>query len=417
MRNENHAWSLGRRQLLKSAGAVTLMAGASPLLAGVVHSAASQGQSSSDDSQIREIVSCLLFSRKEVDNLLLGGATDYIARKYDPDLGYVFSNCKFRHGVDHSVCTYTYDSLGARLTAKYADLPCRIHSYGNSFTHGDQVNDAETWQEQLAAHFGEPIRNFGVGDYSVYQAYLRMKREETRNPGKVIIFTIYDDDHRRSLAAVIPGWAPRPYLTVDVDTGSCEEHSNPCPTPGSLYQLCDFDWVYAQFHEQCRVALRKYWLGAKTIAEISSLVREEGLTPQGASAKEVESLLVRDALFGSKRVVEKIEMFAKAQGKQVLYVLAYGTRRMRQSLEEGYRFDEEFVAFLRQQRVPFVDMMQVHTADAANFKGPLTDYLKRYYVNGKGHYSPAGNLFLAFAIKNQLLELLDPQPPAYATTS
>ena len=32
--------------------------------------------------------------------------------------------------------------------------------------------------EYLAAHLGEPLRNFGVGGYGVYQAYRRLVREE-----------------------------------------------------------------------------------------------------------------------------------------------------------------------------------------------------------------------------------------------
>jgi hypothetical protein len=76
----------------------------------------------------------------------------------------------------------------------------------NSFTSCEQVSDGETWQEILAAHLGEPIRNFGTGAYSVYLAYLRMQREEKRWPAKYIIFNIYDDDHYRNL---LPWQRPR----------------------------------------------------------------------------------------------------------------------------------------------------------------------------------------------------------------
>ena len=56
------------------------------------------------------------------------------------------------------------------------DRPCRMNTYGDSFTQCHQVSDGETWQEYLAAHLGEPVRNFGVGGYGVYQAYRRMLR-------------------------------------------------------------------------------------------------------------------------------------------------------------------------------------------------------------------------------------------------
>jgi len=35
---------------------------------------------------------------------------------------------------------------------------------GDSFTHCDQVSDGETWQEFLASHIREPVKNFGVGE-------------------------------------------------------------------------------------------------------------------------------------------------------------------------------------------------------------------------------------------------------------
>jgi len=72
----------------------------------------------------------------------------------------------FKEGVDGSVSSYRYDKWDARRTIAYADRPCRINTYGNSFTSCEQVSDGETWQEYLASHLGEPVRNFGIGGYS-----------------------------------------------------------------------------------------------------------------------------------------------------------------------------------------------------------------------------------------------------------
>ena len=58
---------------------------------------------------------------------------------------------------------------------------CRINTYGDSFTQGSQVSDGETWQEILAAHMGEPVRNWGIGGHGVYQAY---RRDESRVEGR-----------------------------------------------------------------------------------------------------------------------------------------------------------------------------------------------------------------------------------------
>lgn len=80
--------------------------------------------------------------------------------------------------LSRSRLVYDYEADGARKLVNCPERPCRVHSYGDSFTHCDQVSDGETWQECLAAHLREPIRNYGVGGYSVYQAYRRMRAVE-----------------------------------------------------------------------------------------------------------------------------------------------------------------------------------------------------------------------------------------------
>src|SRR5262249_16347034 len=85
----------------------------------------------------------------------------------------------------------------------YAHEPCRLNAYGDSFTEGVQVSDGETWCEYLAAHLGEPVRNFGIGGYGVYQAYRRMLRQEaTATTAEHLILNIWGlDDHLRSIDA------------------------------------------------------------------------------------------------------------------------------------------------------------------------------------------------------------------------
>ena len=149
------------------------------------------------ERQAHAYLKSILYPREQLEDWILGKAT--LGEAYDSQLGWLFADRRVKHGVDGSISTYRY--AGARRTIMYGDNPCRINTYGDSFTHCDQVSDGETWQEVIAAHLCEPLRNFGVGGYSVYQAYLRMVREETRTPARYIIFNIYDD---RSLSK--PAW-------------------------------------------------------------------------------------------------------------------------------------------------------------------------------------------------------------------
>jgi hypothetical protein len=123
------------------------------------------------------------------------------------------------------------------------------------------VNDGETWQEYLAGHFGEPIGNYGVGGYGVYQAYRRMLRQKkTDDKAECIIFYIWGDDPTRSLMrarwAATYRWQkssvwdkrlfhgnPWAHIEMDLSTGRFAEKENPLSTPESLYNMCDPEWM------------------------------------------------------------------------------------------------------------------------------------------------------------------------------
>jgi len=381
----------------------------------------------------RSYLEQVVYTRSEAANWLTGTNTGYIAEKYDSDIGWVPHAGHFKHGIDGANCEYTYEASGARRMTLFADRPCRINTYGNSFTHCDQVSDGETWQERLAAHLCEPIRNFGVSGHSVYQMYVRMKREESRTPAKYIILNIYSDDHTRSLC----GWAgmttlrpktagqvvrrpTNPYVKANPANKEFVELPNCCPTPESLFNLCDLDWVYEHFKDDFRLKLVvareniKQKTPEKSYGTISALAEEQGMPAQIDSAESLmattEKIHMRAAIYSTMRIVEKVEEFATAHQKKVLYVLSYTVAHAAAALKSGRRLDQDLVDFLDRKGLPYVDDLKAHQADWANFKFGVDDYLKRYYI---GHYNPLGNFFQAFAIKDKLAEMLEPKPLAY----
>jgi len=360
------------------------------------------GQEKINDRQhadARDYLSKLVYKRQDVDAWFAGRAYPFC--KYDGEFGWLLRDARFPDGVDGSISTYRYGRYDERKMINYADQPCRINTYGNSFTQCHQVSDGETWQEVLAAHFGEPIRNFGVGAWSVYQAYLRMLREEARVPGEILILNIFDDDHYRNLDAWLsiryprPGeklfhFPTKPYLEVDLSSRECEEHPNPCPTEKSFYNLCDLDWVEERFRDDFVLAIM--------------------LDQSETASATARNLHTQAALLATKEVVEKVEAFAKERGKRVLYVLSFPSVSIARRIKEGTRFDQPFVDFLQNKNLPFVDLMDAHLSEFAQFSIPIEEYLARYYI---GHYNPRGNFFAAFAIKDKLLEMLDPKAAAY----
>jgi hypothetical protein len=401
------------------------------------------------EMQAKEYLKSILYTRQEIKDWISGkrmlsgtwkrngemyeNVLGRTGETYDNVLGWLHINRVERDGVDGSKVTYSY--AGARRMMMYEDRPCRINTYGDSFTHCDQVSDGETWQEVLAAHLCEPVRNFGVGGFSVYQAYLRMEQEETRTPAKYIIFNIFHDDHYRNLSAwrnIIEGYTPKdregsilspskPYVKVNLSTKEFQEFPNPCPTRESTYNLCDLDWVYESFKDDfvLRIVLAKRNIDnnspSDSYADIAELAREQGFEMQIDSKESlrnaIDTIYTRAAIFASMCIVEKIEKYAAEHDKKVLYVLSYDSDVVGRAVQEGARFDREFVDFLKRKKLPYVDLLEAHIKDFAKFNISFSDYAKRYWI---GHYNPRGNFFQAFAIKSKLVEMMEPKPIPYS---
>ncbi len=421
-----------RREFIRKTTATTaLIGGFSGATKSRAQEKAGTTKKASAPTTAREYLRSLLYTRDEVEQWLAGKAFPFA--KYSSQFGWLLRPGRVRDGVDKSVCVYTFGPLDERITIQYRDRPCRINTYGNSYTQCHQVSDGETWQEVLAAHLQEPIRNFGVGGWSVYQAYLRMRHEEERVPAPYIIFNIYEDDHFRNLDS----WRnirvrkhPRfiepalPYLVVNSETGRFEEKPNPCPTPESVYNLTDLDWVERYFKDD--FALKIMLAHASTAApnperayrDLSRLATTHGIETRidtgGSLSTVAEALHCRAAYFSSQRIVEMTEAFAKQTNKKVLYVLSCPARHIAQWVTEGVRRDQPFVDFMKRRGLPFIDTVEEHVKDYARYKGDIKDYLAQYFI---GHYNPRGNFFCAQAIKQQLVEMLAPKPLPYRASA
>lgn len=375
----------------------------------------------------RDYLKGILYTREEVKQWLAGKAFPFA--KYNSEFGWLLRNARFQDGVNGSTSVYTYGTLDERTTIHYKDQPCRVNTYGNSYTQCHQVSDGETWQEVLAAHLQEPVRNFGVGGWSVYQAYLRMLKEEQRAPAEFIIFNIYDDDHFRNLDAWRNIRVPKherfieptlPHVIVNEKEGRFDERPNVCPTADSVFHLCDLDWVAERFKDDFALQIMLAHLNANTrnpeltYADTLRLATTHGIVTRidtaEALSQTADALHHRSAYFASQRIVERIETFAQAHGKKLLFVLSYPPKSVMRFAKEGLRADQPFVDFLKRRASPVVDLMEAHMDDLALFKGDIKDYVAKFWI---GHYTPRGNFFCAQAILPGLIEMLNPKPSAY----
>ncbi len=368
-------------------------------------------------------------TREVIDAFLRGPSW----AQYDPELGYILGNYLPSDGMDHSATISTVQSNGARTSFVYAGRKCRINTYGDSFTQCHQVSDGETWQEYLAGHLGEPIRNFGMGGYGVYQAYRRMLREERTDHGaEYLILYIWGDDHIRSLlrcrhAITYRFWNSQggrvfhgnfwPNLEMDLQTGRFVEKDNLLPTRQSLYHMTDPQWMVDHLKDD--LALQLY---AFSSGHIRDLDREPidklaarlefpiDWSRESALQSQARGLLDRYSLRATQYILEKAREFAKQNGKKLLVVLFDPYRAMAEMNASGTRYDQPIVDFLVREKFNYFDMNEVHLRDFKKYNLPYNEYMKEYFI---GHYSPRGNHFFAYSIKDTVVQWLDPKPITY----
>lgn len=411
-----------RRDILK---AVAGVAGAAVALSSTTE--AKGGPANMDSARVRKYLRSIMPSREQVDNFLQREqGPNRLSRNqgwtFDPDLGWVLCDSVRSRSVDGSKGFYSYEPGGARKVVNLPDRPCRIHTYGNSFTHCDQVSDGETWQEYLAAHIQEPIRNYGVGGYSVYQAYRRMLKVEKENPAEYIILNIWDDDHFRN----IDSWRSirfghrtscgytLPYLRVNVQQDRCDEIENLFRRAEDVYKLCDEDFVWQTFKDDPVLQVVLGTRGGQNVAKklLKPIANSFGIAYEAdaEAAQQIRRIHAEAALYATKNVVKWTEQFTKKTDKKLMLILSFGQGNIARDLREMPRFDQSFVDWLKNKPYPVIDMRDCFGAEYIQFNIDVNAYLRRYYI---GHHNPAGNFFTAWAIKDRLVKWLDPPPAPY----
>ena len=281
-------------------------------------------------------------TREEIDHFLDPEKLSW--GQFDPEVGYILGNYLPRDGIDNSATINTVQKNGTRSGVLYADRPRRINTYGNSFTQGAQVSDEETWQEYLAAHLGEPIGNYGVGGFGVYQAYRRLMRAEATDEGaEYVILYIWGDDHHRSflrcrrvsypiqrspVPAMFEGnfWA---HLEMDMENGHLVEEEALLQTPESLYNMTDPDFMYEALKDDLMLQMSLFcrdYIQEIDIKPLKVLAEILGFSPDVSDQPKqqrrwIENLRHTYAFAGTCYIIEQALAFTQHRGKKLMIAL------------------------------------------------------------------------------------------------
>ncbi len=124
---------------------------------------------------------------------------------YDKKLGSInksnITNIDFYEKKNSIVKTkYSIDKKGSRTNNKFKNKNI-ISSYGDSITFCRHVNDNQTWQYYLSEFTKSNVKNFGVGNYGLDQAFLRLKKQIKKDDkSKIILLGVCPETIRRNLS-------------------------------------------------------------------------------------------------------------------------------------------------------------------------------------------------------------------------
>lgn len=398
----------------------------------------------SELKNLQQLLHTCAYHQVEIDRYLDPKHPAILA--FDPELGYLHSEHCMQDGMDGAITAGTYHPRGKHRTMiNYANQPCRINTYGDSYTQCAQVSDGETWQEALAANFREPIRNFGVGGYGVYQAYRRAMRMEAQKEfsAEYIILNIWDDDYMRNLDAarwVRVAWMcrdlprgkkdgypvhgfPWMHLRYNLETGKWEERPGMCKKVTDLCKLVGKDNYYNAFKDDPVAHLYCLREGGEAPIEESEKLAEEfgvkvNLRNPKTRAADAKKLHIAYGIRSTMFVVDTFQAWCKANKRKLMLMLSYDVPTVQNYTQKGTRFDAEFVKFLDQRKYPYIDTLPKIAAEFKTYRGTINQFCERLYVARAGaqvfgHYNPYGNFWFAYAIRPELMAWLDPKPPTY----
>lgn len=134
----------------------------------------------------------------------LESTTSYLA--YSPQLGWTVRENSHNR-------LFRSNSQGIRAEKEYSLIPpsdiVRIACFGDSYTHGNEVSNKETWEEALMRiGSGIEVLNFGVPAYGLDQAFLRYQYEGAQYKPQIVFIGFMTENIARHITVFRPFYYP-----------------------------------------------------------------------------------------------------------------------------------------------------------------------------------------------------------------
>ena len=340
-------------------------------------------------------------SKKTLEDLV-AGKTTYLL--HSPALGWTIQPNGYWDNL------YRANSQSIRADHDYHFYPdnnkIRITTFGDSFTHGEEVKNEYTWQEQLTTLCPQlEVINFGVGGYGLDQAFLRYKTEGKIYHPHIVLIGFMQENINRTVNVFrpfytegIPLTKPRFILQNDAlillpnpltDLTACKELlNNPAPL---LSQLGENDFHFSVRNKASFFDFSPSFRIIKLIYQtLYKRYYDKSIYKNGYLNSKAEAFLITRKLFD--------EFYAEAQRNNslpiiVLFPCQYDIHRYFNNKTKIYA---PLINYFVSQHYRFIDLLDAFEKYAHSV--PLKDLFMQ------DHYSPLGNSIVAQFILDYLKE-------------
>lgn len=340
------------------------------------------------------------FQQRKLIKNMLRGRFQYL--KISPTLGWT---------VQPDGKTDMYQANGQGIRASWEAVrssPCgriRVCAFGDSFIHGDEVYNHETWQEILTRdHSNMEVLNFGVPAYGLDQSFLRYQEEGAGFKPDFVIIGLTLDDMPRHVNTFRPFWTPSSQVPLSkprfvFKNGSLvlipnllrthEDYERLLKTPQSvLPDLGEEDYYYR--HARCReshptffcirladLALRLF-LNARLKSRDVSLASFWGA--------ESEFFII------TREILKKFRDEALSQGAVPLVVIFPSRHDLRVFEKESFHVYQPVHFYLRDHNFAYVDLMS-HFVEEIPSPELDTLFAPQGHLSARGHRLVAEIIF------------------------
>jgi len=336
---------------------------------------------------------------------VLAGRAHYTA--YDSELGWsILPNGRSE--------LYRANSMGIRGDREYASAPApgvlRVTAFGDSFTHGTDVANEDTWEAIIESMSpSTEVLNFGVGAYGLDQALLRYRRDGRGLHAQVVLIGFLSENINRSVSVFRPFYvhrtgAPFAKPRFRLEHGKLVLEPNPMHAlgdyralldgkPGLVERLGRFDFFYQRGYRHYPADFLFSARLAYTAYERVLLQGPYRQTPGGRVFNERS-----EAYKVTERLFDTFYAEVEAEGAVPVIVLFPHEGDLRRFKRSGTRTYAALIEHFRARGYRFIDMLDGITR-YESIKGD-----KSMFVKSRGHYSRPGNEMVARTVLDYLRE-------------